>query len=86
MPGDAEYYYKKAGQQDTAFWPAFYRLTSLAAPGNRVRYVYKINQALASINQGKDRGYEVFIGGFSPDYYQRALEKQRDNKDALKAR
>ncbi|MDR1956173.1 MAG: chemotaxis protein CheR, partial [Treponema sp.] len=28
MPGDAEYYYKKAGQQDTAFWPAFYRLTS----------------------------------------------------------
>jgi chemotaxis protein methyltransferase CheR len=81
-PLDAEYAYKAAIQQDKTFWPAFYRLTSLAAQGNPVRYVYKINQALESISQGKERGYEVFIGGFSPDYYQRALEKQR-NKGLL---
>ncbi|MDR3114336.1 MAG: chemotaxis protein CheR [Treponema sp.] len=77
-PLDAESSYKRAIQQDKAFWPAFYRLASLAAPGNPIRYVYKINQALESITQGKERGYEVFIGGFSPDYYQRALEKQRN--------
>jgi chemotaxis protein methyltransferase CheR len=82
MPVDAEYSYKRAIQQDKTFWPAFYRLTSLAAQGNPVRYVYKINQALESIRRGKERGYEVFIGGFSPDYYQRALEKQR-NKGLL---
>ncbi|MDR2633389.1 MAG: hypothetical protein LBC51_07175 [Treponema sp.] len=74
---DAESSYKMAIQQDKTFWPAFYRLSSLAAPGNPLRYVYKINQALESIAQGKERGYEVFIGGFSPDYYQRALEQQR---------
>ncbi|MDR2392752.1 MAG: chemotaxis protein CheR [Treponema sp.] len=75
---DAESSYKMAIRQDKTFWPAFYRLASLAAPGNQIRYVYKIDQALKSIAQGKERGYEVFIGGFSPDYYQRALEKQRN--------
>ncbi|MDR1986466.1 MAG: hypothetical protein LBP88_05775 [Treponema sp.] len=77
-PLDAESSYKMAIQQDKTFWPAFYRLASLAAQGNPLRYVYKINQALESIAQGKERGYEVFIGGFSPDYYQQALEKQRN--------
>jgi chemotaxis protein methyltransferase CheR len=74
---DAESSYKRAVQQDKTFWPAFYRLASLAALGNPLRYVHKVNQALESIIQGKERGYEVFIGGFSPDYYQHALEKQR---------
>jgi chemotaxis protein methyltransferase CheR len=79
-PLDAEFSYKMAIQQDKTFWPAFYRLAALAAPGNPLRYVYKINRALESITQGKERGYEVFIGGFSPDYYQRALEKQRNKR------
>ncbi|MHB9290955.1 hypothetical protein Holit_00025 [Hollandina sp. SP2] len=77
-PLDAESSYKMAIQQDKTFWPAFYRLAALAARGNPLRYVHKINQALESITQGKERGYEVFIGGFSPDYYHQTLEKQRN--------
>jgi chemotaxis protein methyltransferase CheR len=75
---DAEASYKMAIRQDKTFWPAFYRLAALAASGNPFRYVHKVNQALESITQGKERGYEVFIGGFSPDYYQQTLEKQRN--------
>jgi chemotaxis protein methyltransferase CheR len=73
---EAEASYKEAAGKNTAFWPAFYRLCVLAAEGNPVRYEYKIRKALESIKRGKEKHYEIFIGGFSPDYYQRALEKR----------
>jgi chemotaxis protein methyltransferase CheR len=68
--------YQEAAGKDAAFWPAFYRLCALAAEGNPVQYEYKIRKALESIKLGKEKRYEIFIGGFSPDYYQRALEKR----------
>ncbi|MDR0590195.1 MAG: chemotaxis protein CheR, partial [Spirochaetaceae bacterium] len=73
---EAEGNYQEAAGKNAAFWPAFYRLCVLAAEGNPVRYEYKIRKALESIKQGKEKRYEIFIGGFSPDYYQRALEKR----------
>ncbi|MDR3342775.1 MAG: chemotaxis protein CheR [Treponema sp.] len=75
-PQDAEYYYNASIKQDNAFWPAFYRVTSLTAKENHVRYAYNLKQALESIEQGKHQCYEACIGGFSPDYYRQALEKQ----------
>jgi chemotaxis protein methyltransferase CheR len=73
---EAEASYKEAAGKNDAFWPAFYRLCILAAEGNPVQYAYKIRKALESIQRGKDFRYEVFIGGFSPDYYRRTLEKR----------
>ncbi|MDR2102660.1 MAG: chemotaxis protein CheR [Treponema sp.] len=73
---DAESSYKEAAGKNETFWPAFYRLSALAAEGNPVQYEYKIRKALESIDRGKDQRFEVFIGGFSPDYYRRALEKR----------
>jgi chemotaxis protein methyltransferase CheR len=72
----AEEKYREASLKDRAFWPAFYRLSSLAAEGNRTRYEYKIKKALESMDAGKDFHYEAYIGGFSPDYYQRILERK----------
>ncbi|MDR2186154.1 MAG: chemotaxis protein CheR, partial [Treponema sp.] len=73
---EAELSYKEAAGKNGAFWPAFYRLCVLAAEGNPVQYEYKIHKALESIQRGRELRYEVFIGGFSPDYYQRTLEKR----------
>ncbi|MDR2631938.1 MAG: chemotaxis protein CheR [Spirochaetaceae bacterium] len=73
---EAEASYQEAAGKNTAFWPAFYRLCVLAAEGNPVQYEYKIRKALESIKQGREKHYEIFIGGFSPDYYQRILEKK----------
>jgi chemotaxis protein methyltransferase CheR len=75
---EAEASYREAAGQNGAFWPAFYRLCALAADGNPTQYGYKIRKALESVNQGKDMGYEIFIGGFSPDYYRQALERRLD--------
>ncbi|MFP3041427.1 chemotaxis protein CheR [Treponema primitia] len=75
-PGEAEVFYKEAASLDGAFWPAFYRVSLLAAEGNRTLYEVKIKKALESIELGKDLSYECFIGGFSPDYYRRILEKR----------
>jgi chemotaxis protein methyltransferase CheR len=72
----AEEKYQEAALVDRMFWPAFYRLSSLAAEGNRTRYEYKIKKALESMDAGKDIHYELFIGGFSPDYYRRILERK----------
>jgi chemotaxis protein methyltransferase CheR len=72
----AETYYKETAASDSAFWPGFYRMSLLAAEGNRTVYEYKIKKALESIELGKDLSYECFIGGFSPDYYRRILEKR----------
>jgi chemotaxis protein methyltransferase CheR len=72
----AEEKYREASLKDPSFWPAFYRLCSLAAGGNRTRYEYKVKKALESMDAGKEYRYEVFIGGFSPDYYRRILERK----------
>ena len=61
---------------DKAFWPALYRLSSLAAGGNRTRYEYRTKKAIESLEQGKGLRYECFIGGFSPDYFRRILERK----------
>ncbi|MDR2402849.1 MAG: chemotaxis protein CheR [Spirochaetaceae bacterium] len=73
---DAESSYKEAASKNETFWPAFYRLSSLAAEGNPVQYAYKTRKALESIDRGRDQRFEVFIGGFSPDYYRQTLEKR----------
>jgi chemotaxis protein methyltransferase CheR len=72
----AEEKYQEAVAGDHAFWPALYRMSSLAEQGNRTRYVYRLKKALESMERGEGRGYEIFIGGFSPDYYRRILEKK----------
>jgi hypothetical protein len=74
--GEAEAHYREAAGKNDAFWPAFYRLSALAAEGNPVQYEYKTRKALESIEKGREKRYEVFIGGFSPDYYRQALEKR----------
>jgi chemotaxis methyl-accepting protein methylase len=74
--GEAEANYREAAGKNNAFWPAFYRLSALAAEGNPVQYEYKTRKALESLEGGKEKRYEVFIGGFSPDYYRRTLEKR----------
>lgn len=68
--------YKEAAGKNKAFWPAFYRICTLTSKENAAQYEYKTRKALESIDQGKEKRYELFIGGFSPDYYQRALEKR----------
>ncbi|MDR1317301.1 MAG: chemotaxis protein CheR [Spirochaetales bacterium] len=74
--GAAEASYQEAAGRDSAFWPAFYRLSFLAAGSNQTRGEYKIRKALESIGKGENLHYEVFIGGFSPDYYRRILERK----------
>jgi chemotaxis protein methyltransferase CheR len=73
---EAEAKYQEAAAGERGFWPAFYRISSLAEKGNRTRYVYRLKKALESMERGTGRGYEIFIGGFSPDYYRRILEKK----------
>jgi chemotaxis protein methyltransferase CheR len=69
---EAELYYHISFGKDRGFWPAGYRLTSLAdASARRLR----AEQTLAGIRLAQNAGYEVFIGGFSPDYYAGTLRK-----------
>ena len=70
---DAERYFEEAAGKEKTFWPAFYRIASLAAQGNPARYAYKIKKACESLELGTDFRYECFLGGFSPDYYRRIL-------------
>jgi chemotaxis protein methyltransferase CheR len=72
----AEAKYQEAAAAENGFWPALYRAASLAEGGNVTRYQYRLKKALESMERGAGRGYEVFIGGFSPDYYRRILEKK----------
>ena len=76
---EAEQYFQEAAIKDKLFWPAFYRIVSLAADGDRTRYKYKIKKAMESIKLSQNHGetrYECFMGGFSPDYFRRVLEKK----------
>jgi len=74
---EAQECFEDAAIKDKAFWPAFYRIASLSAKGNRTRYEYKINKAIESLELGKELKYEWFMGGFSPDYFRRILEKKK---------
>jgi len=75
-------YYQEASVKDRYFWPAFYRIAALCADGNRTRYEYKIKKTIESIehvlelNTDGSFYYECFLGGFSPDYFRRILEKK----------
>ena len=73
---DAELYFEQAAAKEKAFWPAFYRIASLAAKGNLTRYEYKIKKASESLELGRELHYECFMGGFSPDYFQRILSRR----------
>jgi chemotaxis protein methyltransferase CheR len=79
---EAEHYYQEASIKDKYFWPAFYRISILCSEGNQTRYEYKIKKAIESIRllndseQAKEPNYEFFLGGFSPDYFLRILEKK----------
>jgi chemotaxis protein methyltransferase CheR len=79
---EAEKFYQEAAIKNKFFWPAFYRIAVLASEGNRTRYEYKIKKTIESIGLSQNRGhgeefnYECFMGGFSPDYFLRILEKK----------
>jgi len=74
--------FQEAAAKDKLFWPAFYRIVSLSAEGNRTSYEYKIKKAIESIDlsqTGKpdsEHNYECFMGGFSADYFLRILRKK----------
>jgi chemotaxis protein methyltransferase CheR len=84
--GEAETAFQDAAGRDRAFWPALYRLSSLAQEGNRTRYEYRIKKALESLNRGGELLYEIFIGGFSPDYYRHILENRLASCSPLESR
>ena len=73
---EAEDFFGQAAGKDSSFWPALYRAATLAVDGNQTRYKYKIVKACESIELGKNRHYECFMGGFSPDYFYRILNRR----------
>ena len=79
---EAEIHYQEAAVKNKLFWPAFYRIAVLACEGNTTRYEYKIKKTIDSIKlslkseHSKELYYECFLGGFSPDYFLRILEKK----------
>jgi len=79
---EAEKFYADSSIKDKFFWPAFYRIAVIASEGNPTRYEYKIKKTIDSIGllqnmePDSERNYECFMGGFSPDYFLRILEKK----------
>jgi len=79
---EAEKFYVDSSIKDKFFWPAFYRIAVIASEGNPTRYEYKIKKTIESIGllqnmePDSERNYECFMGGFSPDYFLRILEKK----------
>ena len=73
---EAENSFENAAGKDRAFWPALYRIASLAAEGNQTRYEYRITKASESLELGRELHYECFMGGFSPDYFERVLNRK----------
>jgi chemotaxis protein methyltransferase CheR len=82
ISSEAEIYYNESSVKDKFFWPAFYRIAVLSADVNPTRYEYKIKKTIESIKHLKslepdaERNYECFMGGFSPDYFSRILERK----------
>ena len=81
-PSEAEIFYSESSVKDKFFWPSFYRIAVLSADVNPTRYEYKIKKTLESIKHlqslepDSERNYECFLGGFSPDYFRRILERK----------
>jgi chemotaxis protein methyltransferase CheR len=78
---EAEKYFVESSVKNKFFWPAFYRIAVIAAEGNPTRYEYKIKKTIESIGllqnmESEESNYECFMGGFSPDYFLRILEKK----------
>jgi len=79
---EAEKFYVDSSVKDKFFWPSFYRIAVIASEGNPTRYEYKIKKTIESIallqniEPDSERNYECFMGGFSPDYFLRILEKK----------
>jgi len=79
---EAEKFFVESSVKDKYFWPAFYRIAVIAAEGNPTRYEYKIKKTIESIEllqnlePNDERNYECFMGGFSPVYFLRILEKK----------
>ncbi|MCL2793439.1 MAG: chemotaxis protein CheR [Spirochaetaceae bacterium] len=84
---EAEKCFEDVVIKDKVFWPAFYRIANLAAEKNKTRYEYKIKKAIESIEllqnceTGDKPQYECFMGGFSPDYFRRILERKLATKN-----
>jgi chemotaxis protein methyltransferase CheR len=81
-PSEAEIFYNESSVKDKFFWPSFYRIAVLSADVNPTRYEYKIKKTIESIKHLQslepdgERNYECFLGGFSPDYFRRILERK----------
>jgi len=81
-PDEAETFFHEASIKDKYFWAAFYRIAVITADGNPTRHEYKVKKTIDSISlwqsleEDKRSNYECFIGGFSPDYFLRILEKK----------
>jgi len=81
-PEEAEEYFHEASIKDKFFWAAYYRIAVITADGNPTRHEYKVKKTIESIKlwisaeEEKRNNYECFIGGFSPDYFLRILEKK----------
>ncbi|MDR1930762.1 MAG: hypothetical protein LBQ44_09075 [Treponema sp.] len=71
---EAAFHYRVSLGKNDAFWPAFYRLAFLAS--EQALRARRVGEAIESLKRGRELGYEVFIGGFSPDYYLGVLMKQ----------
>jgi len=68
--------FERAAEKEKTFWPAFYRIASLAGEGDSAGRARAARRACESIDRGKGLGYECFLGGFSPDYFRRILERK----------
>jgi len=79
---NAEDSYHEAAVKDKYLWPAFYRIAILSSEGNQTRFEYKVKKTIESIELCQNLepeaklNYECFLGGFSPDYFRRILEKK----------
>jgi len=83
----AENLYQEVSVKNKYFWPAFYRIAIIASNGNITRFEYKIKKTIECIEllqkdmiSNVNQNYECFMGGFSPDYFRRILEKKLSEK------
>ena len=69
--------FEQAAGKEKAFWPALYRLATLSSTEENGRWhEQKLRTACESLLLGRDLKYECFMGGFSPDYFRRILERR----------
>ncbi|GHV02819.1 hypothetical protein AGMMS50229_00250 [Campylobacterota bacterium] len=76
MIGEARVCYESAAYKNSDFWPAFYRLATFSDSNNDPQTKHRVTAALSSIDRGQYSGFEVFIGGFSPEDYRYALQSK----------